>query len=508
MDNQLIIVSNNHSLYKALEDEILTMDFNCKEVLPSNFMVEVFKRKPDFVLVDLESVSYQDITSIETVLEEDYIQTLYIYEHFNPKWPLIINNGSLMPLSRCRLVMKDLIIHACISNKHLNRLASNYETMKLMEEEFDRVLNAYMKALKENEPKVIDDFLSLVYSNNMMTKQTPRWFVVIHQGFKGVQAHIFGSGQEDIEFFYQDKMSITAYLEKASEAGLYVNFNLKTLSDISTIEEVMPLPLIAFFEESFLGFDKNTLKNMTTFAVDNVLFLGLDYSQPLSSYDLSIFKGVCDKINKLYMVKSNIVDLQESFIYTMDALARAAESKDDITGHHIKRVNDYSALIAREIGMDDGFINDIQISAQMHDVGKISISESILNKPGKLTEDEFVEMKKHTVYGAAIVGDSTNLQMAKIIAQSHHEKYDGSGYPEGLKGQEIPIEARIVSLADIYDALRSQRSYKEGFSHERAYDIITKGDGRVMPDHFDPQVLEAFKRVHEVMKNIYDATID
>lgn len=508
MNNLILLVSNDHKNFKDLKDELATISFEKKEISPSNFMVEIFKRKPDFLLIDLDSLSYQEVTSIETVLEDDYIQTLYVYSHYDSKWHSYVKNGSIMSFSRCQQVLEDLLTHIIITNKHLDRLASNYETMKLMEEEFDRVLNAYMKALKDNEPKIIDEFLSLVYSNNIMTKQMPKWFVAIHQGSEGVQAHIFGDSQENIEFFYQEKMSISNYLEKASEAGMYVNFNLKTLSDVSSIEEVMPLPLIKFFEENFLGFDKSTLKNMTTFAVDDVLFLGLDYSQPLSSYDLSIFKGVCDKINKLYLVKSNMVDLQESFIYTMDALARAAESKDDITGHHIKRVNDYSALIAREIGMDDGFINDIQISAQMHDVGKISISESILNKPGKLTEDEFAEMKKHTVYGAGIVGDSTNLQMAKIIAQSHHEKFDGSGYPEGLKGQEIPIAARIVSLADIYDALRSQRSYKEGFSHEKAYEIITKGDGRVMPDHFDPQVLEAFKRVHEVMKYIYDATTD
>lgn len=208
----------------------------------------------------------------------------------------------------------------------------------------------------------------------------------------------------------------------------------------------MPLALIDFFEENYLGFDRNTLKNMTTFAEDKTLFLGLDYAELLSSYDLSIFKGVCDKINKLYLVKSNIVDLQESFIYTMDALARAAESKDDITGHHIKRVNDYSALIAKEIGMDDSFINDIQISAQMHDVGKISISENILNKPGKLTEDEFSEMQKHTLYGAAIVGDSSNLKMAKLLPSPIMKSMMALVIQKALRDKKSPLLLGLLAL--------------------------------------------------------------
>jgi len=184
-------------------------------------------------------------------------------------------------------------------------------------------------------------------------------------------------------------------------------------------------------------------------------------------------------------------------------LARAAEANDDITGKHIKRVNTFAKLIAKELGMDRDFTTKIYNAAQMHDVGKVYIDKNIISKPGKLTNEEFEEMQKHTVYGETIIGDSEYLKMSAEIARSHHEKYDGTGYPDGKKGDEIPIAARIVFLADIYDALRSQRTYKPEFSHGKTYEIITLGDGRVNPEHFDPRVLESFKRIHTDFERAY-----
>ena len=154
--------------------------------------------------------------------------------------------------------------------------------------------------------------------------------------------------------------------------------------------------------------------------------------------------------------------------------------------------------------MDNEFISKIESAAQMHDVGKIYVDKAILSKPGKLTEEEFEHIKMHTVYGEKIIGSSKRLKMAVEVSRSHHEKYDGTGYPDGKKGQEIPIAARIVFLADIYDALRSDRPYKKGFSHEKAYEIITVGDGRVMPENFDPEVLNAFKKIHLGFNKIYE----
>jgi HD-GYP domain-containing protein (c-di-GMP phosphodiesterase class II) len=146
------------------------------------------------------------------------------------------------------------------------------------------------------------------------------------------------------------------------------------------------------------------------------------------------------------------------------------------------------------MGLDSKYLETIGFSAQMHDVGKLSVPKDILTKPGKLTQDEFDIMKSHTLLGAKIIGDSNQLVMASEIAISHHEKFDGSGYPYRKAGEDIPLSGRIVAIADVYDALRTKRSYKPAYEHSTAFDIITKGDGRVMPQHFDPEILDIFKK--------------
>lgn len=196
---------------------------------------------------------------------------------------------------------------------------------------------------------------------------------------------------------------------------------------------------------------------------------------------------------------------EDAFVYTMSALARAAEVHDQATYAHIQRVNAYSAALAQRLGCDSGFITKIRASAQMHDVGKIHIPESILCKPGPLTEDEMAVMKQHPFFGARILGDSPRLAMAREIALGHHEKWDGTGYPEGLRGEAIPLSARIVALADVYDALRTARPYKPGRTHAEAARVITEGDERTKPGHFAPAVLDAFKAIEPRFMEIYES---
>lgn len=194
----------------------------------------------------------------------------------------------------------------------------------------------------------------------------------------------------------------------------------------------------------------------------------------------------------------------EAFSYTIYALARAAEANDEDTGNHILRVGEFSAIIATQLGLADNFVQDIHLQAILHDVGKIHSHPDIFKKPGKLTDDEFAKMKEHTFSGTMIIGNNEKLRIGRSIALTHHEKWDGSGYPRGLVGEQIPIEGRITAIADIYDALRSARSYKAPFDHVTAYKIITEGDGRTMPEHFDPAVLHAFMETGDQFEGAYE----
>jgi len=199
-----------------------------------------------------------------------------------------------------------------------------------------------------------------------------------------------------------------------------------------------------------------------------------------------------------------------SYRETIATLTRAASYKDEETGAHVRRISYYTEDIALAIGMNAGFCEAIHYASPMHDIGKIAIPDAILGKRGALTHEEWEIMKSHAAIGAQLLGtgDSPYLRMGAEIALHHHERWDGSGYPARLKGQVIPISARIMNICDQYDALRSERPYKKALSHEAAVEIITVGDGRTLPSHFDPDVLEAFKRSAGHFGEIFESIAD
>lgn len=195
---------------------------------------------------------------------------------------------------------------------------------------------------------------------------------------------------------------------------------------------------------------------------------------------------------------------EAAFQLSIRLLARAAELHDEDTGNHIVRVNEYSYLLASHLGLSRSFCTEIRYSAQLHDIGKMSVDQAVLKKRGLLTPAERAEMNQHPEYGYQILRRSHRLKMAAEIARCHHEKWDGSGYPRGLKGDSIPLSARIVQLADVYDALRSPRPYKLGMSHDEARRIILDGDSRLDPEgHFDPTLIALFAEEHRAMDRIW-----
>ncbi len=199
---------------------------------------------------------------------------------------------------------------------------------------------------------------------------------------------------------------------------------------------------------------------------------------------------------------------------SIHALARLAETRDPETGKHLRRTQEYVLTLARGLRqhprfahyLDERTINALAQSAPLHDIGKVGIPDHILLKPGKLTPEEWVIMKTHAELGSNAIAQAEAdaekpvefLSIAKQIAHSHHEKWDGSGYPEGLAGDAIPIAARLMALADVFDALTCKRVYKEAFSFERAYNIIVEGSGA----HFDPDVVASFVRDYEIFMSI------
>jgi putative two-component system response regulator len=204
-------------------------------------------------------------------------------------------------------------------------------------------------------------------------------------------------------------------------------------------------------------------------------------------------------------VRLRTADLQESHLETIFTMTRAAEHKDEDTGAHVQRISYYSRELARMLGMDEEFADHVFHASPMHDIGKIGIPDNVLLKPGSFTPDEWEVMKGHVTMGVKILGNSKSpyLRMGADIALNHHERWNGGGYPDGKVGEAIPLAARIMNICDIYDALRSKRPYKPPFDHLKAVDIITRGDGRTMPEHFDPAIFLAFQKSHASFNDIY-----
>lgn len=215
---------------------------------------------------------------------------------------------------------------------------------------------------------------------------------------------------------------------------------------------------------------------------------------------LTYKNGTPDKVLEIVVDKTEEVlirkQMEKDFHQTIEMLANIISVKDLYTGNHSQSVKNISLLIAQELNLSDIQQRELEIAASLHDIGKMAISDSIINKAGKLSESEYKIIKTHSIAGERILSSIDSFKNIKIIVRHHHERFDGKGYPDGLKGKEISLEARIIGLADAYDAMTSDRSYKKTMKMEEVIDEIKKCSGT----QFDPELVDIFLKIIKTTK--------
>lgn len=311
---------------------------------------------------------------------------------------------------------------------------------------------------KKNKTHVLQKWLDLVLKNNIISEESELSY------FKA------GFGQIVDDFIeYLSRRDFDAYYAGNRICARQIAYN-----DISYSEFIKAFHL---FEDSYSEvLEKN-----------------------IPAENLLAYLSALDKLhhNSISVVSEEYFQIKDNTVF---ALAKLAELRDPLTMGHLERTREHSILMARRMGLSTRFQDLIHKVGPLHDIGKVGIPDRILLKPAPLTDDEFEEMKKHTLYGGqtidAIIGDQKisrgYLLTAKEICLYHHEKFDGSGYPEGLEGETIPLSARIFALADSYDAIVSKRPYKEAIPHKKALELLEKDSGT----QFDPEIVKIFLKFH------------
>jgi putative two-component system response regulator len=293
--------------------------------------------------------------------------------------------------------------------------------------------------------------------------------------------------------------------EKITPDLILLDVNMPEMDGYEAMEALKADERLAAVPVIFLTAKNDEASEIRGFEMGALDFVNKPFSAPI------LLKRIEHHLHTDRLVKESQKAVRDIHNATISVIADLVESRDKVTGGHIERTQLYLALLVNELLRLGRFAEEISgwdlnvllPSAQLHDVGKINVSDTILNKPGKLTDEEFGLIKLHPAAGERIVEkvmsktkDDGFLRHAKLFAGYHHEKWDGSGYPRGLCGEEIPLEGRLMAVADVYDALVTERPYKAAFPHDSAVEIIRQGSG----GHFDPLVVEAFLSVSEAFR--------
>ena len=368
--------------------------------------------------------------------------------------------------------------------------------------EFDEAFEPYLDSLLKGEK------IEPIVSN-----ETFGWLLTMYEPIKNSAGQTVAYGCVDISM-QRVMLNEVSYLTKI--VTLFVGFFLTMVVIGLWLAEyslILPINSMASSARDFAyNIDEDRNKSAEKFKKLHI-HTGDEIENLYDSFSMTIEETV-EYIANIQRQNALITKMQNGLIMV---LADMVESRDQCTGDHVRKTAAYCRIILEQLRKDhkyediltDDYIEDVVNSAPLHDIGKIKVKDAILNKPGKLTPEEFEEIKKHTLAGNEIINqaialvsdDSSYLKEAKNLATYHHEKYDGTGYPKGLKGNDIPLSARVMAVADVFDALVSKRSYKEPYPFDKAMDIIKEGSGK----HFDPDIVTAFIEAKDEVKRIQES---
>ncbi|MDN5341332.1 MULTISPECIES: HD domain-containing phosphohydrolase [Oceanotoga] len=389
-----------------------------------------------------------------------------------------------------------------IKKKYIKKLKKQEEKLNASYEELEALNETLEESYNENETllnnlKVLIDF-SIHNFSNLDT--------FLKEVFTKMKFLMPEADNGGVLLFEEDKINIVEKSNYTDEMLENFDFNVEQFYNMSKVfikEYDKPL-IFSDSKDEIKVYKTMNISIRTEKKLYGVMIFDICSENMNFSNESIRFARYFNKImfNYLTIMEKN-KEIFDSYVDFSNKLAIIAESYDQEMANHIYRIGELAYFIAKKMDLNSDFCEKIKIFAPLHDIGKIFVDKNILTKKESLTTDEWEDMKKHTLYSSYLLSGNSNFKIAYNIALYHHEKFDGTGYPSGLLGNDIPIEAQIVSVVDVYDALRSKRSYKSDFSHEKTMEIIFKGDGRTSPNHFNPEILKVLKENSDEIKQLW-----
>ncbi len=466
------------------------------------------ERSPDIVMTDIRMPIMDGLAMTHGILRQNNKAPIIITSAHNETDDLLeaielgISHYLLKPLDTAKMEASlqhcvELVRKARTLGEREANLTEAYQTINSLIDCGEQCIDATIRPHNEVEHQLDQVIEKIVSGNNGYGTHSPASLVVtLTHGLAGQPSWFWydlGRPGPRLGVSYLEHPALDLTSSDGSHALYYLNDDEPLPED--------PL-LISFIEH--LDLCQEHPRNLVWYRNGSRVVCGLNYPARVTACDAAVIKSLAVQARYLDNLSTQFQQTEEAFLYTITSLARAAEANDEDTGNHILRVGEYCAAICRRIGYSEERATTIAQQSQLHDVGKIHVKPDVLRKPGKLTEEEMLLVREHTLFGAQIIGNHPRLEIARTIALHHHERWDGSGYPYGLRETGIPLEARILSIADTYDALRTSRCYKPAFDHDTACRIILEGDGRTEPTHFDPTLLQTFKKINRGFDEIYE----